>query len=615
MFKIGFVATTVVALLCGICTPAKAQTAQSTSLVYECSLSGRAANGLSACPTVNPILSATVSGLAGTEVSQLAVIGNTNAAGIACNAATLCGASASGTAALPIDAWGTCRWIDDHNTGSVFVPFRTSIEWTSFLNAAPGSSVLNYPPPHCARPDPAYNVANATPTISVTPPYAGCTSASVPTVPVYGRSGSSYWPSPIPAAPSVFRPNFTCHGGATAIQSLLNWSAGDPSWTPNFLFSPDLTLTANGASPSATITSGGSATLAWSTNPSAVTCSAATATVGNTSTTLALPTPTSDGSFSVSPTATTTYTFNCTGGNGLISTASVQVIVVSVVCSDGATFVDGVCASVNGACGSANGTSVGSAPTANLCSTGTASAVSGSGPWTWTCAGSDGGTSASCSTPAVCTGGSVMPADFVILLDASASMGQLDSNALAALNNIVGTYLAPYPQVRLAINVLGGANWGPVQYAGSIAPYTNPDGAGYYGNVIPLGQANAAAVRAALTPIVATASTPLAEAIAYSAQFFDDPTRTRVLMVLSDGWETTQDVISPAASIANARNAGIQVYGLWYQDDGGGSFPASSVFTAMNAYATGQDLMSIQNAIQSIVDNNVIKPCGSPPPN
>ena len=52
---------------------------------------------------------------------------------------------------------------------------------------------------------------------------------------------------------------------------------------------------------------------------------------------------------------------------------------------------------VNGACGSSNGGSLTSAPTANLCSTGTASAVSGSGPWSWSCAGSSGGATASCS--------------------------------------------------------------------------------------------------------------------------------------------------------------------------------------------------------------------------
>lgn len=52
---------------------------------------------------------------------------------------------------------------------------------------------------------------------------------------------------------------------------------------------------------------------------------------------------------------------------------------------------------VNGACGSANGESLLKAPTSNLCSEGKASKVTGTGPWDWTCAGSDGGTTASCS--------------------------------------------------------------------------------------------------------------------------------------------------------------------------------------------------------------------------
>jgi hypothetical protein len=52
---------------------------------------------------------------------------------------------------------------------------------------------------------------------------------------------------------------------------------------------------------------------------------------------------------------------------------------------------------VNGTCGASNGASFLIAPTANLCSTGTASAVTGIGPFSWTCAGSNGGTTASCS--------------------------------------------------------------------------------------------------------------------------------------------------------------------------------------------------------------------------
>jgi hypothetical protein len=54
---------------------------------------------------------------------------------------------------------------------------------------------------------------------------------------------------------------------------------------------------------------------------------------------------------------------------------------------------------VDGACGSAKGVAALSAPSTGLCSAGTASTVSGSGPFIWTCVGSGGGSTASCSAP------------------------------------------------------------------------------------------------------------------------------------------------------------------------------------------------------------------------
>lgn len=54
---------------------------------------------------------------------------------------------------------------------------------------------------------------------------------------------------------------------------------------------------------------------------------------------------------------------------------------------------------INGACGSANGIAVSSAPSTNLCTSGAPSSVSVSTPWTWTCVGLSGGTTASCSAP------------------------------------------------------------------------------------------------------------------------------------------------------------------------------------------------------------------------
>jgi len=53
---------------------------------------------------------------------------------------------------------------------------------------------------------------------------------------------------------------------------------------------------------------------------------------------------------------------------------------------------------VNGACGSVNGTGLARAPTTDLCSAGTASVVTGTGtgPWRWTCSGSNGGVTTLC---------------------------------------------------------------------------------------------------------------------------------------------------------------------------------------------------------------------------
>ncbi|MEI6206916.1 MAG: DUF1566 domain-containing protein [Desulfuromonadales bacterium] len=52
----------------------------------------------------------------------------------------------------------------------------------------------------------------------------------------------------------------------------------------------------------------------------------------------------------------------------------------------------------NGVCGTSHNQSFSIAPAANLCATGLASVVSGSGPWNWSCIGVNGGTSISCAT-------------------------------------------------------------------------------------------------------------------------------------------------------------------------------------------------------------------------
>ncbi len=51
----------------------------------------------------------------------------------------------------------------------------------------------------------------------------------------------------------------------------------------------------------------------------------------------------------------------------------------------------------NGSCGASNNATLTVAPTSYLCNSGTASGVTGTGPWGWTCSGTNGGTTSTCS--------------------------------------------------------------------------------------------------------------------------------------------------------------------------------------------------------------------------
>jgi outer membrane protein OmpA-like peptidoglycan-associated protein len=54
---------------------------------------------------------------------------------------------------------------------------------------------------------------------------------------------------------------------------------------------------------------------------------------------------------------------------------------------------------VNGLCGSANGVASVVQPTDDLCTTGTVTVISGQGPWNWNCIGQNGGMTVSCTAP------------------------------------------------------------------------------------------------------------------------------------------------------------------------------------------------------------------------
>jgi outer membrane protein OmpA-like peptidoglycan-associated protein len=80
------------------------------------------------------------------------------------------------------------------------------------------------------------------------------------------------------------------------------------------------------------------------------------------------------------------WTWSCNGAGGGVN--------VSCAASAQAQPAE---SSIDGACGNAANTNRASVPTSGLCAGGAPSNVSGSGPWSWTCSGINGGTAATCA--------------------------------------------------------------------------------------------------------------------------------------------------------------------------------------------------------------------------
>ena len=131
----------------------------------------------------------------------------------------------------------------------------------------------------------------------------------------------------------------------------------------------------------------------------------------------------------VSAVAVAGYHFvNWTGTGGFITTAANPLIVTSVTASQTiiATFAADP---VNGACGSSNGGTFTAIPSGTLCSAGPPSVVSSSGPWNWTCSGTNGGTAASCSAAIDVTG--------PILVVSTLDNGAITNNAILTVSGTV----------------------------------------------------------------------------------------------------------------------------------------------------------------------------------
>lgn len=82
------------------------------------------------------------------------------------------------------------------------------------------------------------------------------------------------------------------------------------------------------------------------------------------------------------------------GWSGACSGSGSCSVTINQAQSVGALFVF---TGSNGICGTAHSGNYSTAPTTNLCTVGTASSVTGIGPWSWSCTGLNGGTTASCS--------------------------------------------------------------------------------------------------------------------------------------------------------------------------------------------------------------------------
>jgi hypothetical protein len=287
------------------------------------------------------------------------IVNNTNAPIVAARSI------AHSAALTPIDAYGYCRYVNNNSTDSIFLPFRTSPEWLAFIvNHPPGINLVDcsrgglvFVPPNFGASAQTNQCASDPPSQPVTAPYRPYPPAATYTsAPLTFHCTSS---SPSPAGTAFTE---TAVAQLTGIDSGYGPNPGVVGWDIS-----DVLYTYNGM------------------------CGASNGAVASTAPTTDLrnigapssPTQASDGS----------WNWACSGGNGGGAPAT---------CSTGSV------SPVAGVCGAVNGTMVSGIPAASsLCATGTATAVAGSGPWTWSCGGTGGETTASSAASAASCDGAI----------------------------------------------------------------------------------------------------------------------------------------------------------------------------------------------------------------
>ena len=193
---------------------------------------------------------------------------------------------------------------------------------------------------------------------------------------------------------------------------------------------------------------------------------------------------------------------------------------------------------------------------------------------------------------------SVKPVEFVMVLDGSASMDQLLGGAQNALRSLVGKYLVPRPDIPVTITVIGGDG-----YSGKL---DDPSKANCnYGKLFGPLAADATLINGVVSPVFANNNTPIDTTLRYSADFFQDASKRRVMLVLSDGFETCFG--NPEFAVKQLRDKGIELYGIKYGVSNDAD--ANAFFKAMNTFSPANSQDQIIAAMESIVKDVTDKSC------
>jgi hypothetical protein len=119
---------------------------------------------------------------------------------------------------------------------------------------------------------------------------------------------------------------------------------------------------------------------------------------------------------------------------------------------------------INGVCGSANGGTFTTAPTTGLCSAGTPSTVTGSGPWIWTCQGLNGGATPNCST---------LTGPWTVTPSAGPHV-TISPNTLQTVNNGATATFTVTPEAGYGATMSGTCSGSPPSGTGVFTYTTNP---------------------------------------------------------------------------------------------------------------------------------------------